>query len=82
MESEPLDKPGRFWTMYGAIIAVILFVGWKQPLRYRFMSKADIDAIEHPATPTPPPATPRALRAAATPPSLVNPNYVNPLNRH
>ena len=39
VESEPLDKPGRFWTMYGAIIAVILFVGWKQPLRYRFMSK-------------------------------------------
>ena len=81
MENEPLDNPGRFWTIYGAILAVILFVGWKQPLRYRFMSKAEIDAIEHPATPTPPPATPRPLRAVPTPPSLVNPNYVNPLNR-
>ena len=81
MDGDPTDNPGRFWTAYLAILGVILFVGWKEPLRYRFMSRAQIDAIEHPATPAPPPPTPRPSRLAPTPPSLVDPNYRNPLSR-
>ncbi len=45
-----------------AVCGAILFIGWNEPLKYRFMSEADIHAIEHPATPepavTPQPATP------------------------
>jgi hypothetical protein len=39
-----------------AIVGIILFIGWNQPLRYRFLSQRDIDLIEHPpAPPTPRP---------------------------
>ena len=75
MSDDPTDNPGRFWAIYLAILGVILFVGWKEPLRYRFMSRAKIDAIEHPATPTP-----RPRKAPPTPPSLVDPKWRNPLN--
>ena len=44
------------WLLFLAFAAIILIAGWKQPLRYRFMSAAEIYALEHPATP--PPATP------------------------
>lgn len=44
---------GQFWTIYLAIIGVVLLIGWKQPIRYRFLSKAQIEAIEHPPTPEP-----------------------------
>ena len=83
MDDDPTDNPGRFWTIYLAIVSVILFVGWKQPLRYRFMTKRQIDAIEHPATPTPPPATPRPVIGgpAPTPNWLWDPNRKNPLER-
>ena len=80
MSDDPTDNPGRFWTIYLAILGVVLFVGWKEPLRYRFMSRAQIDAIEHPATPAPPPSTPRQPKAPPTPPSLVDPKWRNPLN--
>jgi len=43
----------RFWLLFGALAATILFLGWRQPLRYRFMSQAEIYALEHPATPRP-----------------------------
>ena len=78
MSDDPTDNPGRFWTIYLAVLGVVLFVGWKEPLRYRFMSRAQIDAIEHPATPLPA-ATPRQFKAPPTPPSRVDPNYRNPL---
>ena len=45
------------WLLFLVSVAVILIAGWKQPLRYRFMSTADIYAIEHPKPPpTPTPA--------------------------
>ncbi len=83
MDDDPLDNPGRFWTIYFAILAVILFVGWKQPLRYRFMTKAQIDAIEHPATPIPATPTPRPVAGvpSPTPSWLWDPNRKNPLER-
>jgi hypothetical protein len=54
-----MDKPIldnlKFFSVIGIVIATILVVGWRQPLSYRFMSKAEIDAIENPprASPTP-----------------------------
>ena len=83
MEDDPLDSPNRFWTIYLAILAVILFVGWKQPLRYRFMSRAQIDAIEHPTTPVPATPTPRPAIGAPlpTPAWLWDPKRKNPLER-
>ena len=46
------------WLAYFAVLAALIFVGWNQPLHYRFISQAAIYAIEHPATP-PPAATPK-----------------------
>ena len=40
------------WLLFTAMLGVILLFGWKQPLRYRFMSPQQIYAEEHPA-PTP-----------------------------
>jgi hypothetical protein len=42
--------------LFAATVAVILVFGWKQPLRYRFMSHQQIYAEQNPATPIP--ATP------------------------
>lgn len=58
------DQPGGdsfarhllFWACFAVLVAAILFLGWRQPLRYRFMSRQEIYALEHPATP--PPGTP------------------------
>lgn len=41
----------KFWTVFALIVAVIIAVGWNQPLRYRFMSAEEIYAIEHPEPP-------------------------------
>ncbi len=51
------------WLVYLAAVAGVLYLGWNEPLRYRFMSRAEIDEIEHPkveveATPTPVPVKP------------------------
>ena len=43
------------WLLYFAILAALVFVGWNEPLRYRFLSRAAINEIEHPATPPPAP---------------------------
>ena len=43
------------WLLYFAIVAALIFVGWHEPLRYRFLSRATINEIEHPATPPPAP---------------------------
>jgi|KBSMisStandDraft_5_1062788.scaffolds.fasta_scaffold1797949_1 hypothetical protein len=75
------------WLAYFAILGLILFVGWKQPLSYRFMSKAQIYAIEHPAAPPPPKATPppQVVAAAAPTPTPVpwmwDPNRKTQLDR-
>lgn len=45
------DKPFRFWAVYLAILSAILFIGWKQPLRYRFMTHEQIWREEHPEKP-------------------------------
>ena len=49
------------WLFYFAIVAALIFVGWHEPLSYRFKSRAEIYTIEHPATPVPAPkpATPK-----------------------
>ena len=52
------------WVLYFALVAGLIFIGWHEPLRYRFLSRADIYAIEHPAppstpTPAPKPVTPK-----------------------
>lgn len=62
------------WLAYFAVLALILFVGWKQPLSYRFMSEAEIYAIEHPKKP---------VVAAATPPVhwMWDPKRTTPLDR-
>jgi len=59
--------------VFVAICLVIVLVGWREPLRYRFMSAEDI-AAEHPPPPPPPPPEP--------PPNVMewHPEG-NPLNR-
>jgi hypothetical protein len=52
------EQSFRFWIIFLGILAFILFVGWKQPLRYRFMSQQENDVLEKPVT-TPIPATPK-----------------------
>lgn len=42
----------RFWFVYLLIVTAIIFVGWGQPIRYRFMSPKEI-ALEELATPSP-----------------------------
>ena len=46
------------WLLYCAIVAGLIFVGWREPLSYRFKSRAEIYAIEHPA---PPPSVPKPV---------------------
>ncbi len=78
-----LDSFGK-WLVYVAVIGAMLAIGWKQPLRYRFMSTADIDRIEHPSTPAPTTPTPAERRAAATPvpiPWMFDPNRKTTLDR-
>jgi hypothetical protein len=43
------------WLLYFAAVAGVLYLGWNEPLRYRFMSRAEIDETEHPVfvEPTP-----------------------------
>lgn len=52
------------WLAYSAVVAGLIFIGWKEPLRYRFLSPGEIAKIEHPQPPAtpppePPPATPK-----------------------
>ena len=70
----PRDMLDNFWKWLGyfLLISVVVFVGWKEPLRYRFMSKQEIEAYEHPAIATP---TPRPL-AKAPPPRTPAPNWM------
>lgn len=39
------------------VVVALLAIGWRQPLRYRFMSAAEIEELENPpsAEPTPEP---------------------------
>lgn len=46
------------WLIYTGALAGLLFLGWNEPLRYRFISRAEIYTLEHPATPAPAPSTP------------------------
>jgi hypothetical protein len=47
----------KFWTVFAVITLVVLFLGWRQPIRYRFMSAKEIAALEAPpAQPTPIPS--------------------------
>lgn len=64
------------WLVYLAVIVAIVFIGWREPLRYRFLSKAEISEIEHPAPPPTPPPAP------ATPPPgawMNDPAHKSPL---
>ncbi len=66
------------WLLYLAVVGGLIFVGWNEPLRYRFLSRAAIDAIENP----PPPPTPPPDPTKATPPPgawMKDPTRTNPL---
>ena len=67
----------RFWFVYALIVVAILVVGWRQPLRYRFMSPEEIFAIEHPAA-TP---NPEAIAAARATPWMFDPRRKTMLDR-
>lgn len=56
------------WLVYFAIVATLIFVGWREPLKYRFHSRAAINEIEHPATLPPQllPITPKPVAAKRT----------------
>jgi hypothetical protein len=43
----------KFFTVVGILIVGILALGWRQPLKYRFLSQAEIYELENPSTPTP-----------------------------
>jgi hypothetical protein len=43
----------KFWGGYAVLVAIVIAIGWRQPLRYRFMSKKEIAAIEATPAPTP-----------------------------
>jgi hypothetical protein len=45
----------RGWLFYVAIVVVIMMIGWDEPLRYRFMSRASIAEEEAALFPTPAP---------------------------
>jgi hypothetical protein len=45
----------RGWIAYLIIVVAIVAVGWNEPLRFRFMSKAAIYEEEAALVPTPPP---------------------------
>lgn len=53
------------WLLYCAFVVAIVFIGWNEPLRYRFLSRAEIDKIEHPTPP--PPVVPAASAVPQTP---------------
>ena len=58
-----------------AVVGAILIVGWDAPLRYCFMSRQEIDAIERPAPPPPAPGTPEWLLDRAKKNPLSRPPY-------
>jgi hypothetical protein len=37
------------------IVGVVVLLGWNEPLKYRFMSRAEIHALENPGPSGPPP---------------------------
>lgn len=45
-------------AIFIAICAGIVFLGWNEPLRYRFLSPQEIHAIENPPAPPAPAPTP------------------------
>lgn len=75
MPTDPQEESFKYWSIFLVILIFILFVGWKQPLRYRFMSQSAIDALEHPVTPTPVP-TPRARAPWEPPPAAPTPKWM------
>ena len=48
----------KFWGTYAVLVMLVLIVGWRQPLRYRFMTKEEIAAYEAPPSTPIPAATP------------------------
>lgn len=46
----------KFWSVFALLAGLIVFLGWRQPLRYRFMSAKEIAELHAPPpvpTPTP-----------------------------
>ena len=54
------------WLVYFAVVAAVIFIGWRQPLSYRFKSAAEINAVQHPAPSPPPPPKPSTWAPART----------------
>jgi hypothetical protein len=36
----------KFWSGACLVLGIIIFLGWREPLRYRLMSRAEIEAEE------------------------------------
>lgn len=67
-----------FWLVYPVIVVTVISVGWKQPLRYRFMSLQEIAALERGEIPGQPVATPAPPTPKPTP-WIFEKNRGNPL---
>ncbi len=64
----------KFWSIYLLIVGAVLYTGWRQPISYRFMSAAEIYALEHPVDPV-------AVAAAQATPWMWDPNRKTKLDR-
>lgn len=53
-----MDVNASGWALYVVTLAGVVFLGWREPLKYRFLSREEIDKIEHPPPPPTPPPTP------------------------
>lgn len=52
METSITEQIFRTLVLLG-ILAIIIILGWNEPLKYRFMSRAEIYAMENPTQTTP-----------------------------
>ncbi len=62
------------------ILLAIVAIGWNEPLRYRFMSSADIYALENPPKETPPPMS-VVTHTVTVPVASPTPNWMWDPNR-
>ena len=56
------------WILYFGVLGLIIALGWKEPLKYRFMSKDQVIAAKAAATPPPRPLDISALALPETRP--------------
>lgn len=54
METSITEQIFRTLALLG-VLAIVILLGWNEPLKYRFMSRAEIYALENPVRPVPAP---------------------------